>query len=270
MSWYDADFKRREAVTVYNSAGTDPCDVSFTIPPDWDEFWTTIDTAGAELRVTDADGYTLVDYDVDDGSGGAFDKPNRAGRIRVDALNVSGDIAVYLLWLYWDATGAADASVAVTITSSIPAYVDLSEPIDRLLAAAPPRPGALEPTDRVGKSAAERLSVWVDLTDTLEPRRAPFAESSRHEEPWLASPAAYDDGGVLDASIVDLAECRFVEAQRRNGRRIYVRVAVEGGTSGEVFTVRVPTKTRTPASPELHRVLEPSFALLVRDPLETT
>lgn len=271
MSWYDEAYTKRAAITVVNTTPDDPCDVDITIPPDWDDFWDTIDTAANELRVVDADGFTLLAYDVDNGSGGSFSRSSRLGRIRIDGLDTPGGLAgaVSLVWVYYGASGAADASVSVTIASAKNGYVEQARPSGHVVAAIPPRPGDVQPRVRIPKAAGDDDHVWIDLSALLQRRRTATAEQEDHEEVWALAATSYDDTGS-SASVATASKTRFVEASVDGRRRTYARIFVTGGTSGENYTVRALTWTARPDESEAVRKLTPAFALMVRDQLEPT
>ena len=77
MGWYRPDGLWRQRVEIsVNIAGATPVDVNITIPADWDAFWDSLtalgDTTGANLRVVWYDGATVLNYSLDNGSGGAM------------------------------------------------------------------------------------------------------------------------------------------------------------------------------------------------------
>lgn len=266
MSWLDQDYTRRAAITVPSTGSSH--DVDVVLPPDWDDFWGEIDADGHGVRVTLADGRTLVPYAVDNGSGGAFSRASRLGRVRIDGATFQSSAGTSLLWLYYGIDAPTNGAVAVTMSSVVTGRIEQAQPLRPILAQ-PLRPGLAQPRDAVAKAPAEESVVWLDVTDLLEQRRTETEGSSRLEEPWRALPAGYDDAGA-SAAVVEASRHRWVESESERGRRTYLRVGLTGGTDGEVYTVRVPIVTCAPeAVPEQRRVVEAAVALRVTAALET-
>lgn len=267
MSWLDDDYTRRAAISVATSGST--ADVDVVIPSDWDDFWDEIDANGYGVRVTLADGRTAVPYAVDNGSGGAFDRSGRLGRVRIDGATFRSTAGLCsLLWLYYGIETPTSGAAAVTMGSPLTGRIEQAQP-HRPILAQPLRPGLATPRDAVAKTPTEETVVWVDVTGLLERRRTDTAGLDHLEEPWAALPAGYDDTGTT-AAIVEATRHRWVELDSERGRRIYLRVGLTGGTDGEVYTVRVPISTIAPeAAPEQRRAIEVAFAVRVTAPLES-
>lgn len=272
MSWYDEPWTRRKCITVVNAGGAATGDVDVAIPADWDAFWDVIDAAGAELRVTQADGYTLLNYDVDDGAGGAFDSAAREGRIRIDgaALSATAD-TISLFWVYFESrTAQGDASVAVTMTSIITGYIDLGSPFPpwRMILAEPQPPGITRPQSLGAKSSGATDHFWIDLASFLERRDGTFAGMDEFEEISVVLLAAYTTAGASAPTLFTAADLRFVETRRGSRRRMWLRVPVTAGTDANNYTIRALIDTRIPNRSTTHRRHDQRFGLRVVDALE--
>ena len=101
MGWYDSAWAKRVAVTVAHSNGLGTPDLSFAIPANWDDFWSNVETTGHDIRITAADGETLLSYDVT-----SFSKTNRTGTIEVDAAPLGATSLSCLIWMYWQNSSA--------------------------------------------------------------------------------------------------------------------------------------------------------------------
>lgn len=270
MSWYDEDYRRRKALTIVNTAGGATIDANATIPQDWDDFWALIDSSGNGVRVTLADGFTLLTYDIDDGAGGAFDKANRLGRVRIDSL-ATGSVVdeALLVWVYYDIDSPTDGSSAVTITSAETGYIALGSPVWATVPFVRPRPGISRPEVVLHKDSTELYHIWIDLTPALEQRDAPYARRLCYEEPRRATYGVYNAAGTLQASMDDPSGVRFVEVadQRSGQRRLYLRIPVQAGADDTKYTVRTTLNTRVPPN-TAHRILRHAVALAVRDLIE--
>lgn len=270
MSWYDEDYRRRRALTIVNTSGGATIDSNIAIPQDDDDFWNAIDSSGNGVRVTLADGFTLATYDIDDGSGGAFNKTTRSGRVRIDGL-ATGSVVdeALLVWIYYDIDSPTDGSSAVTITSPETGQWALGSPAWAVVPFVRPRPGVSRPEVVLHKDSTELYHIWIDLTPALEQRDAPYAKRLCHEEPRRATYGVYNAAGTLQGSMDDPSGVRFVEVadQRTGQRRLYLRVPVQGGTDDTKYTVRTTLNTRVPPN-TAHRILRHAVALAVRDLIE--
>lgn len=272
MSHLHADWRRRAAISVPNTAGSGTIDVDITIPPDWDAFWSRIDASGNELRVTSADGRTLVTYDVDKPGGGAFSASARTGRIRIDGATVPAvPTSTALFWLYYDPeTTQGDASSAVTMSGALDGYIELGVPVDRRVSAAVQRPGLQRPQNLTAKAAGATEHHWIDLAPLLQRYATPVAERLYYEEIAGVIVTAVDENDALASTIIDNTATRFVEFAVGALRRMYARVTLTAGTSGTRYTATVTARTVTPAAPtSVHRTLSQRLGLVVRDELET-
>lgn len=272
MSWYDSDYRQRAAISIPSSAGAATIDADITIPSDWDDFWDVIDASGNELRVTGPDGYTLVTYDVDDGAGGAFNRTTRAGRIRIDGASTPAVAAECLLfWVYFDTSSTqGDGSSAVTITSALTGYIDRGQPSTWIAAAEPPRPGTTTPRHKFGKSVADQLYCFLDITGILEQRAlGRRAGRAAYEEPRSATyEVQLSSSEVAQAGMIDADKMRWIEVRGRHGRRLFLRLLVKAGTSGETYTLVTSIPTCVPIQSGTHRTPAPRVGFRVRNVLE--
>lgn len=225
----------RAYITVDVGSSTGSRDAQITIPADWDEFWTTVRSAGQDIRVTAADGVTLVTFDLAAG----FSTSTRAGVIEVDNYTVPGTGSrVYGLWVYW---GQADCATGVTaIVPSTPdlGYIELSRPGIRQVSAAPERPGDTTPRGRISKRSTETVHVWVRLADLLAIRREAHSRSLDYES---VSTLTYDVqlATVSQAAMISVPSARIVE----HDGELWARVNVAAGSDDATYTLLVTIGT---------------------------
>lgn len=277
MGWYrfssTVRFRRRAAITVDNSSGVaaTSLDVDIAIPKDWDDFWGAIDSSGDNLRVTAADGVTLVSYDVDDGAGGAFDSSARAGRIRVDGMTIpTGTAGVFLLWVYFDpadsngATTVADGSSAVVMASIASGYIDLDGPVGPWLTEYQPQiPRSTNPRDLRHKGPSEQVYVWFRLDRALAKHRVTSEGSKVREEPYYASMAVLNVSAADQTSMYDLGANRFV--WHEGSRTMWLKCLVKAGTTDTRYTAAPTFHTCLPFAPTtIHKTHTPRMGLAVR------
>ncbi len=270
MSWYDEDYRRRRAITVINASGGATIDANITIPPDDDDFWETIDSSGNGVRITLADGYTLAVYDIDNGSGGAFSKASRLGRIRIDGLSTgsTADEAL-LLWMYYDVDTPVDGSSAVTITSAESGYIELGRPVWVEAPVVRARVGVSRPEVIVHKDSSELYHVWLDLSQAIQRRASRYAGRLHYEEPRRLTYGLYNAAGTLQTTMDDPSGVRFVEVPELGSleRRLYARIPVQGGSDDTKYTLRTAISTRVPPDTQ-HRTLRHAVGISVRDLIE--
>jgi hypothetical protein len=271
VSWYTSNYRRRKAVTVRNTGGTATVDADTTIPKDLDEFWDVIDAAGAELRVTAADGFTLLTYDVDNGAGGAFDLPNRNGRIRIDAATAySTADEVLLFWLYYDTVSAAgDGSSVVAMASIQTGYIDRGSPNWIGALVSPQRVGTDRPRHLNAKDATDLTHVWLDMSSFLERRGGKYAKRYDYEEPRRMTYTFVDQDGNPAVTLVSVDGVRWCEVTLKGGRhrRLFLRVPITGGTADTNYTMRVSVYTEIPPQSS-HRILRFPVGFRVKNQLE--
>lgn len=277
MSWRSSAFAKRVPITIINTAGGATPDSNTVIPVDLDAFWSVIDTSANELRVTAADGYTLLNYSVDDGSGGAFSKSSRLGRIRIDGMAAPGVAnEALLVWLYFGTDGTqGSAAVATTITSAETGVIERGAPRDSdggdwVEVAAPPRPGLDRPRGVFGKGSADASDLWLEVSNLLQIRASRYAGKLLYEEPRSATYVVDDDAGSAQAGMIDLTLSRWVEVVTGTGqRKLFLRMRVKAGSSGSQYTAVPTIVTAIPLQSGTHRTLTARAGFRVRDVLET-
>lgn len=271
MSWYDDTYTKRIPISVYNSAGAASGDVDVTIPKDWEDFWSSVDANAAYVRVTGADGRTLLSYDVDDGAGGSFSVANRAGRIRIDGAALYALVdSTTLFWLYYDTDGTvvADASVAVVMASILTGYIEPGGvPSARLTLVQPPQAGNQRPSRVEVKTTVTEERFWFDFGAVLQ-RYATVVESSlSYEEIQAIRYDVYDTSAVSQASMVNHGNTRFIELIEGRRRRMLVGVWVDDGSDATAYTIAIAAYTQIPLATARSK-LTSRCGLIVRNSLE--
>lgn len=232
MSWRDSGDKFRIPITVDSTAGAGGIDVTATIPPTLDAFWSYVASAGADVRLTDADGYTLLTFQL----GAGFSIATRTGTVEVDNWT-SPAAQMCLLWLYW---GSGSTSLAGSFVAAAPktGYIDGSDPSTNphRVVAVVERPGDNRPRARVAKKAAEEILVDWDLRGVLMGRLDTYAGRKLDEEITYASYAVLDSGGSAVAGMITQTSLRFIA----DG---WIRTLVKAGTAGNDYTIALTVVT---------------------------
>lgn len=269
MSWAAPGgivWRRRVAISV-PIAGSTPVDVDVVIPPEWDEFWAAIDSAGNELRVVWYDSRTVLSYAVDDGAGGAFDATAREGRLRLDNVTVPATASTLLLWLYFDPeTTAGDGSTAVTMSTPLTGYIELGRPGQYRLAHAPNVARATKPRTIIHKTANEQVYLWVRYDHALGKRSTPGNRAIVHEEALFATISVQDNAAADQAAMYDADQLRWVWTSRAE---LWLRVLVKAGTSGTNYTAVILTRTILPGDTSARQQIETRIGIAVGNSLES-
>lgn len=168
MSWLDAAWARRAAVTVPNVGGDPVVNVTITIPPEWDAFWLRVDSGGADIRLTRADGRTEVVF-----KRASWTYATRTCVLQIQELAVAD--AVCLAWLYWDNPDAEDAALDPSIAGPIDGFIYLPLPVAPIVRVGQGRRGGLAAQQTVIKGAAEEVRVCWDFAHILASTPTPIA-----------------------------------------------------------------------------------------------
>lgn len=232
MSWRAVTDPYRIPITVDSIAGAGSIDVSATIPPTLEAFWSKVAAAGADVYLTDADGYTPVTYQL----GAGFVIATKVGTVEVDNWT-SPAAAMCQLWLYWGSGGATAAGSFVAAAPKT-GYIDGSNPgtNPHRVAAVVERPGDNRPRARLSKKAAEEILVDWDLRGVLLGRMDAFAGSKRDEEVKYASYQVLDSAGSAVAGMVSASSLRFIA----DG---WIRTLVKAGTAAQDYTIALTVVT---------------------------
>lgn len=242
----------RTSITIDTTASAAAADAQILIPDSYSHFWETIDSSGYELRVTAADGVTILDYQL-----ASFNKTNRAGYIQIDNF-APAEATVNQVWLYYGMSGAPDKSKAFVYSASKTGYIYLGAP-GPATPAIPERPGDTVPRDIVSKSSSEARWFWFDFGPRLQRRSTPGDGYDHWEEIYSVS---YDvqTGGASVPAMITATSPKII-----SGR--FVQVLVSAGSNGTDYTIIVTVKTRHP--PDLTaQTIQARAVLKVRDAKE--
>lgn len=233
--------KRRSITLDCPSAG--PLDHDITIPPGWDDFWTTIDNSGNELRVVNSLGVVLG-YGLDDGSGGAFDRTNRLGRIRLNNTSIVTSPSVQCAWLYYGSTSNQGTGATGAGTGGQSGYIELAAPSGpHRFAHRPQVPGTIQTRDVIHKTAAETADVWIYLGRVTPRSLTGLFSGTEDEEMLYATQTVENTGGSDQAAMYSIPQIRFVWIE---GQGMWVRCIATGGSSGSNYTLSLVSRFAGP------------------------
>jgi len=243
----------RRSISIDATASASALDVQITIPTALSEFWDAIDASGNELRVTDADGKTVLGYKLT-GAVSGFDRSTRDGIIQIDDYDPAA-VCVGQVWLYYGITGAASAAAVFVFSASRTGYLYPGAPIG-IVSAVPQRPGDTRPRDAVSKMVDEVTWVWFDFHDLLQQLTTPDGEQAQWEELDEVTYVIYL-AGVAQAGMVTASSVRVI-----GGR--YIQVQVSGGATGSSYTLAVQATTTFPTQ-QTGRILAARCLIRVKD-----
>lgn len=233
MSWYreaSQVWKRRLSLTINNTGGgAGTIDAEGSIPVTLDDFWGAIDSSGIEMRVTAADGTTLLAYSI-----ASFSKTNRTCTLSIDGMTSYGD-GVHQAFLYYDSAGSPTGAVATTITSAKTIYIESCGPGPNIVRALPFRPGDTQPARKFQKAASEVIKLAFDLAPRLKRSARPYQGYPYCEEMQWAD-YTVSEAGAADAALKTAANSRFYAGR-------WLIVEVKAGTTGDNYTVVATVRT---------------------------
>jgi hypothetical protein len=232
-------------------------DVQVTIPKTLELFWESIGSDGYDIRVTDADGITLVDH-----AWGSWNYTARTGVLEIYGASGTNtweatQSSMPLLWIYVGDADAGDAAATATLTSALDGFLSPERPAE-IIVVSDPTPGRQLPDNTRSKSSGDRRGYWFDFRSVL--RRGARRYNDRNEWEEIDFVEVSTESGGSAASIE-------VEASTRFEGSALVRVVVDGGTDGTDYTLIVKATTRIPddSTGATRQVVEGRLLIQVRD-----
>ena len=249
MSWYSSSWAYRAPIAVDNRSGNTggPYDVEFAVPPERGLFWDQVLSSGADIRVTRANGRTLVDHRLE-----AWTYASKNAVIQLDGAALT-EQRWSQLWLYWGNASASSAAASFTASSPVTGELYPGRPGRWRASGAPERADAARPRANVGKKSSESGWLWFDFRPQLL-EGTPYEGKRIWEEiAALESWEVLNGAGTPQASMVDLSKVRMIDG--------WVGCWLKAGSSGTAYA-GVCQVTTTQG-----RTLEARARIPVRDPI---
>ena len=257
MAHYSTSWLYRRALTLAHSlGGAATIDVSGTIPATDEEFWTNVQSAGQDVRITGPDGVTLLTFDL-----ASFDTTNRTGTFEIDNYSVPATNKVSKAWLYYGNSGASTGLTTFSPFSAYNGYVELGDPVGRVVVVEPERSGVTIPRIDVVKTANEALFVDFDFSRMLENSVIPYNGRPEWEEIAYLDALEVLQNSVDQTSLYTTGNHRFVGRGR-------VRAWIKAGTTANDYTISCRVATVRPGDSSIARILEGRARLRVRNTSE--
>ena len=262
MAWYESVWQMRQLISVVNTAGAAAGDVDVVIPRELDIFWNAIDAAGDELRAVSYDCRTKLAYSVDNGSGGAFNKASRLGRVRIDNVTLPAVAnSVTALWLYFNSTTAQGSGTGVAGAGGLTGHLETSRPSDLRSAYEAQLPGSTRPRSTFHKRVNEEKYAWVNFKDVLATRPTPGNGTIYHESPYYLTCDVLDTAGASVPTMLDATRNRLVWWNRE----LWAKILVQAGTTGNHYTLLPDFRTVIPGGTTVNARHIPTIGVDVRD-----
>lgn len=245
-AWLSADWASRMPLAVNNWGGDNAgVDVTLTIPPSFERFWSTVKSNGYDVRFCGPDGTAARAFKRT-----SWDYATKTAVLELDA--VPSKAGTLVLWLYWGNANAVDGATSPTISTPKTASLFFGVPAGPLIVARPEAPTATSARTLVAKASAEELLVWWDFRSRLMSARIPSAGSRGLE--GIAFVTAIDAQNTSEASQAGMLD---------NGKTVVLGGVVgtwlKAGTSASAYSLICRVET------SLGRVLEARGRLQVRN-----
>ncbi len=215
MAWLGASWLYRHPITIANhtdgniSGATSP-EVVLPIPPAMGRFWDNVLTTFNDVRITAADGRTLLNWAFD----GTPSLDNRTMTIQIDDTNhnvgtlyggsnaaASSSVGAFLYWGNDTSNLASGAnnSTNITVNTAKNGLISLDEPgtadTTFLLQASAPTADQLYPDHRIRKPVADDTTIYWDLSNCVKRLARPNERSKRKEEIAYVKAQIFDQDG---------------------------------------------------------------------------
>ncbi|QDP65734.1 MAG: hypothetical protein GOVbin1773_29 [Prokaryotic dsDNA virus sp.] len=210
MAWLGSDWLYRQPLTIANHSGVAAPEAVLAVPAAFGKFWENVDPNFNDIRITTADGITLLNWAFD----GTPSIANRTMTIHIDDTNhnvntlygqsnaaQSASVGAFLYWGNDTANLASGAnnSTNITVNSSKTAIIDVAQPGSAsgtyVLECAAPTADQLYPTHRIRKQVNDETKIYWDLSGCIESLSRESESSSRKEEIAFVKAVIYDQDG---------------------------------------------------------------------------
>ena len=220
MTWYNAEYRRRQIVGIDATGGTGvsgTIDVEFQVPQDWDEFWNNIRSDFKDVVVTDSEG-NLANFARKAGA----NYSTRTLTLQIDALSIKNDDSFCVAYIYYfQPDETTDHSTSVTIDSPKLGHIMLSAPHSRVVSQ-PASQSALDaPVQSFIKASTDEVHVFFLINRNFAKRLSPYNERNDQEGIEYVDVKSYDSSGTDSSARYDIRDTRigngFVRASFKAG-----------------------------------------------------
>jgi hypothetical protein len=226
MSWYDSSWNERIAITVNNTTATGSYDVTIDLAnyKHLSNFWTNTLASGNDIRVTSADGRTLVVYDVT-----SFNRTNKTGTLKMQAVSLTTGV-LNVFWLYWNNSGASAANTPFGAASPKTGVIWPGRPVGPwTVVARMPQPGDTVARPKIAKAPNDAGWLMLNVGEFLVQAGNTSNGSKRFDEVATVTATMYTGVTNYTATGIDLTKSKVTED--------WVLIWVQAGVTATDYTV---------------------------------
>ncbi|QDP65644.1 MAG: hypothetical protein GOVbin1454_38 [Prokaryotic dsDNA virus sp.] len=216
MAWLDENYLYRQPITIANNdsgqnvVGVAAPEAILSPPKTFGKFWENIQTNFNDIRITAADGITLLDYAFD----GTPSLANRTMTIQIDDTNhnvatlygnsnaaQNASVGAFLYYGNDDSNLASGAnnSTNINVNTAKIATIDLTAPGSAdgtyLLECSSPTADQLYPVHRIRKQVNDDTKIYWDLSPCIETLNRVNRNSIRKQEIAYVKAQIFDQDG---------------------------------------------------------------------------
>lgn len=209
MGWLDSNWRYRVPLTIANHSGVAAPEAIITIPSALEKFWDNVQSDFDDVRVTAADGVTLLTFNTS----GTANAASRQLTLHIDdtnhnVSNLYGNAAASAsigAWLYFgnddsSLSAGTNANTNVTVNSAKAALVELADPFSSStcfnLTVQPLSVRQDHPVGEIRKSSATSTKVFWDLSAATLKLKRSNQNSLHSEEIAYVKAVIYDQDGA--------------------------------------------------------------------------
>lgn len=222
-TWFDANYAFRVPIIVDGSATTAGSkDVTWTAPKTLQPFWRGIQSTGYDVRFTNADGVSPLNYNR-----ASFNYATNTAQFDIDAATMAEDNSMFVLWCYFGYASATDGSTSPTISGALTAYALEGGPTRNVVGLIPEDAGQTTPSRSIQVNEADVTLIWWQLP-LLNQRSA---GQLYNDKPGWEGPDWFKGTVTAGGPTHNTSAMRLTYS---NGR-LYLRSTFSGGSTGNDY-----------------------------------
>ena len=235
MSWADSNFKFRAPISVpvfaTGGGGATNIDISVTIPPDFNTFWSNILSNFFDIQIYNAEGSQAITYQR--ASGASF--ANKTLEIQIDNAAIDDQSSTSLFWIYFgDASASSDPAGTFTASSPKTGYIWIGRPVN-VVKNVVAQAGRTVPEVVFTKEPGAAFDIWFDIRPLLAAYIDPNNGRLTYEEIKRVEPKSLDASGSDSDARYAQDDMYFIAG--------YANIRIKGGSSGTDYAVGLDIHT---------------------------
>ena len=244
MAWLDENWLYRTPLTFANHSGVNAPEGQITIPKSMGKFWSNVLSSFNDVRITAADGVTLLDWAF---HGGTPSQANRTCTIQIDDTDhnvaslygnavASASVGAFLYWGNSTNGLASNANNSINITTTPKTvHAEVADPTSSAtnfnLKCYMPSPDQLYPTHRIRKQVNDNVRIYWDLSNCVSKLKRHNQHSMRNEEIAYVQAVIYDQDGADTTSAMTVLNSITI------GENYVVQMPIQAGTHEKRYII---------------------------------